>query len=131
MLFNGGRLRVARQRQAITRKALSERLGVSPRAVTGWEAGDYPPDEGHVKLLAEVLDFPTSFLFLDDPAGTDTSTDSFRSVSKKSAGMPDPTVMGAGSNADKEHDALARSKRRESIGAHTKLPRDRRVFVLV
>lgn len=91
-LFNGGRLRIARQRQAITRKALSEQIGVSPRAVTGWESGDYPPEESHVRLLSSMLNFPTSFFYLDDPAGTDKTAVSFRSLSKKSAGQRDAVI---------------------------------------
>lgn len=91
-MFNGKRLRIARQRQAITRKALSSQIGVSPRAVTGWEAGDYPPEESHIQDLAQILQFPVSFFFIDDPAGTDANAVSFRSLSKKSAKQRDAVI---------------------------------------
>ncbi len=90
--MNGDRLRVARQRRAMTKKRLAEMMSVTPRTITGWEADEYPPDERHLRKLSEVLGFPASFFELDDTAKTMTEAVSFRSLTKKTAGQRDAVV---------------------------------------
>lgn len=84
-MFNGDRLRVARQCRAMTKATLAEKVGVSARTVTGWEAGEYPPEPRKHDLLADVLEFPASFFELDDSANIAMDAVSFRSLSTKKA----------------------------------------------
>lgn len=90
--MNGDRLRVARQRRAMTKKSLAEAMSVTPRTITGWEADEYPPDEANLLGLARVLEFPISFFELDDTAKTSTEAVSFRSLSKKTARQRDAVI---------------------------------------
>ncbi len=91
-MFNGDRLRIARQRRAMTKKTLAEKLGVSARAVTGWENDDYPPEPEKRPLIAEVLRFPLSFFAADDSSQTPREAVSFRSLTTKSAGQRDAVM---------------------------------------
>jgi len=90
--MNGDRLRVARQRRAMTKKNLAEMMSVTPRTITGWEADEYPPGERHLRKLSDVLGFPISFFELDDTAKTMTEAVSFRSLTKKTAGQRDAVL---------------------------------------
>lgn len=90
--MNGDRLRVARQRRAMTKKSLAEAISVAPRTITGWEADEYPPDERKLRKISEVLGFPVSFFELDDTARTVTEAVSFRSLTKKTAGQRDAVL---------------------------------------
>ncbi|MFV1849527.1 MAG: ImmA/IrrE family metallo-endopeptidase [Porticoccaceae bacterium] len=91
-MFNGDRLRVARQRRALTKKSLAASLDVTPRTITGWEADEYPPEEDNLRALAELLKFPVGFFSLDDSDKTKTDAVSFRSLSSKTAGQRDATL---------------------------------------
>ena len=72
----------------MTKKSLAERVHVSARTVTGWEAGEYPPEPPKQQLLSDVLGFPASFE-LDDSAKVRIDAVSFRSLSTKTAGQRD------------------------------------------
>ena len=85
-------MRVARQRRAMTKKSLAEAMAVTPRTITGWEADQYPPDESHLRRLAEVLDFPIYFFDLDDTAKTQAGAVSFRSLTKKTSGQRNAVI---------------------------------------
>lgn len=76
----------------MSKKSLAAALNVSPRAATGWEKGEYPPEPDHLSSLAVVLGFPKAFFLLDDPAGTTSDAVSFRSLSKKSAAQRDAVL---------------------------------------
>lgn len=91
-MFNGDRLRIARQRAGHTKKKLAEIMGVTPRAVTGWETNEYPPDPEKVQGLSVALGFPVSFFELDEVAQTPEGAVSFRSLTKKSAGQRDAVL---------------------------------------
>lgn len=90
--MNGDRLRVARQRRAMTKKSVAEAMSVTPRTITGWEADEYPPDEDNLRKLSRVLSFPVSFFELDDTARTPTEAVSFRSLTKKTARQRDAVI---------------------------------------
>ncbi|TCT37277.1 Zn-dependent peptidase ImmA (M78 family) [Martelella mediterranea] len=83
---------MARQRRALTKKSLASALSVAPRAVTGWEADEYPPDPEKVAAISRVLGFPTSFFELDDTSKTPEGAVSFRSLTKKTAGQRDAAL---------------------------------------
>lgn len=73
----------------MTKKSLAEKVGVTPRTVTGWEAGEYPPEGQHPQAIVRVLDFPVSFFSLDDSAKVGAGAVSFRSLSTKKAAQRD------------------------------------------
>lgn len=91
-MFNKTRLIVARQRASLTRKELAERLGVEPRAVTGFEAGEYMPNDDNMRRICSVLKYPESFFFSDDIDIPDPAGVSFRSMSKMTAKQRDAAI---------------------------------------
>lgn len=92
MAFNGQRLTVARQRRGHTKKSLAALLGVTARAVTGWEAGEYPPDPHHIDRLVESLGFPAVFFAAEDMILPDKDAVSFRSMTSMKAAQRDATI---------------------------------------
>lgn len=92
MSFTGDRLRVARQRRALTKKSLAESVEVTPRTITGWEADEYPPDDANIEKLVATLGFPKSFFKLDDTAKTPSGAISFRSLTTKTAAQRDAVL---------------------------------------
>jgi Zn-dependent peptidase ImmA (M78 family)/DNA-binding XRE family transcriptional regulator len=84
-MFNHKRLSLARKRRRLTGKGLAERAGLSAITISRLEKGDNQPDDSTITKLAEVLGFPASFFFGDDPEEIDTRGTSFRSLSKMSA----------------------------------------------
>jgi Zn-dependent peptidase ImmA (M78 family)/DNA-binding XRE family transcriptional regulator len=111
--FNASRLTVARQRVGLTKKELAQRIGVEPRAISGFEAAQYLPSEESLSRIVRVLGFPREFFEADDlemllPEGV-----SFRSMTKMTAKQRDAAIA-AGSIAltisdwvDKEFDLPA------------------------
>jgi Zn-dependent peptidase ImmA (M78 family)/DNA-binding XRE family transcriptional regulator len=84
-LFNPSRLSIARKRRGLTRAELAKKLDVSPRAVAGYELGQYPPlPEVQAKLPA-VLGFPLDFYHGDDLDEPETFAVSFRSLKTMTA----------------------------------------------
>jgi Zn-dependent peptidase ImmA (M78 family)/transcriptional regulator with XRE-family HTH domain len=97
-MFNQSRLKVARQRAALTRKELAKRIGVEPRAVTGFETGQYMPTADKVARIARTTGFPEKFFEEDDIELLSASGVSFRSMTKMTAKQRDAAVA-AGSIA--------------------------------
>tara|TARA_R110000744_G_scaffold266431_1_gene380452 strand:- start:593 stop:1678 length:1086 start_codon:yes stop_codon:yes gene_type:complete len=91
-VFTGDRLRVARQRRALTKKSLAEQIGVAPRAITGWEADEYPPEPHNVAKIVSVLGFPVSFFKKDETSQTPSGAISFRSLTTKTAAQRDAVL---------------------------------------
>lgn len=59
--FDPGRLRQARHLAELTKRAIAERIGVSPAAVGQWESGVTSPRPDHIERLAELLDVSPGF----------------------------------------------------------------------
>jgi Zn-dependent peptidase ImmA (M78 family)/DNA-binding XRE family transcriptional regulator len=97
-MLNRSRLTIARQRAGLTKKELAARVGVDPRAVSGFEAGQYEPTEDNLKRLARSTGFPREFLEADDVEMLSTDGVSFRSMSKMTAKQRDAAIA-AGSIA--------------------------------
>lgn len=76
----------------MTKKSLATEISVEPRTITGWEADEYPPSNGNLRRLSEILEFPVSFFELDDTAKTPTEAVSFRSLTKKTAKQRDAVI---------------------------------------
>jgi len=97
-MFNPSRLTIARQRLGLTKKELADRIGVKPRAISGYESGEYPPNEENLKKLSSALGFSQSFLKSDDLEVLSAGGVSFRSMSKMTSKQRDGAVA-AGSIA--------------------------------
>lgn len=76
---------MARQRRGLTKKELAEKIGVDPRAVSGFEAGEYTPSDDNLNLIARSLSFPKEYFHLDDLDIPNESGASFRAMSKMSS----------------------------------------------
>jgi Zn-dependent peptidase ImmA (M78 family)/DNA-binding XRE family transcriptional regulator len=94
-MFNGTRLTVARQRRLLTKKELATKIGVEPRAITGYEAGEYLPSDENIDVISRILRYPNEFFFGEDLDIPDESGVSFRSMSKMSAKRRDAAIAAA------------------------------------
>ena len=83
--FNPSRLTLARRRRGLTKVALARLLGVIPRAVIGFEAGEYAPSSETLIQMERVLHFPRAFFLGDDIDEPEAFAVSFRSLSKMTA----------------------------------------------
>lgn len=83
-MFNAERIKLARQKRKLTGKKLAEKAGLTPVTISKIENGHMPDNETIVKL-ANALEFPEKFFYLDQPEILRTDTVSFRSLSKMSA----------------------------------------------
>ena len=97
-MFNPSRLTLARKRRGLTKTRLATAIDVERRAVTGYEAGEYPPAPETLARLVEVLRFPSAFFFGDDLEEPSAGTASFRAMSKMTAGQRD-MALGQGAIA--------------------------------
>ena len=91
-MFNTSRLTVARQRLGLTKRQLSERVGVDPRAISGFEAGEYEPTPDNLKAIAKELGYPIAFFQADDIDIPSPEGVSFRSMSKMTAKQRDKAI---------------------------------------
>src|SRR6266446_6173998 len=97
-MLNPSRMKIARQRAGLTKKQLAERVGVDPRAISGFEAGQYEPTEENVKRIARAVGFSKEFLEADDLEVLSADGISFRSLEKMTARQRDAAIA-AGSIA--------------------------------
>ena len=77
------RLIRARRNAGLTQAQIAERLGVSDKAVSGWERGMSPPRSHRLSALANILGTTTGHL-MDDEAGL---SDIDRQLRARLAGM--------------------------------------------
>ena len=91
-MFNGIRLTIARQRRLLTKRELAIKIGVEPRAITGYEAGEYIPSEENINVISRVLCYPKEFFFGEDMDVPDESGVSFRSMTRMSAKRRDAAI---------------------------------------
>ena len=91
-MFNSSRLTVARQRRGLTKRELGAAIGVDPRSVSGFEAGEYDPTAENIKAISFVLGYPTPFFEADDIDIPQAEGVSFRSMSKMTAKQRDRAI---------------------------------------
>jgi Zn-dependent peptidase ImmA (M78 family)/DNA-binding XRE family transcriptional regulator len=91
-MFNPRRLSLARKRRRLTAKVLAEKAGLAVDTISRLENGSNPPDDTTITKLVQVLNFPKSFFFDQDPHEIDTGAVSFRSFSKMSARERDAAI---------------------------------------
>lgn len=90
-MFNGDRLKIARQRRKLSGKRLAELAGVTPVTVSKSENG-HQPEDAVVEKFAAALDYPKTFFFLGAPDILESDTVSFRSLKKRSAAERDASL---------------------------------------
>jgi len=97
-LFNPSRLTLARKRRGLTMTKLAAAVGVDPRSISGYEKGEFSPDDDRLAKLSAVLGFPEAFFFGDDLDEPTPDIASFRALSRMTAGQRD-TALGSGAIA--------------------------------
>lgn len=102
-MFSAVRLSVARQRRQLTKKELAQRSGVSIPTLTRLDGGKTEPSRETVLAVAQALDFPVEFFYLNDCDVLTPEAVSFRSLSSLSARQRD-AALAAGSIAFEVHD---------------------------
>src|ERR1700730_135874 len=84
-MFNPRRLILARRRRGLSEKQLAAAIGVTTRAQTAYEAGEYPPGDDVLERIARFLEFPLAFFFGDDLEEPEAEGASFRSMKRMTA----------------------------------------------
>lgn len=97
-MFNRLRLTLARKRRGMKKRELAERIGLTEKSVSNYEAGFQEPEATTLGKIAEALRFPEAFFFGDDPELPTPDVASFRSLSKMTASQRD-SALGAGAVA--------------------------------
>lgn len=97
-MFNPLRLTLARKRRGMKKRELAERIGLTEKSVSNYEAGSQEPEASTLGKLAEALRFPEAFFFGDDPELPTPDVASFRSLSKMTAPQRD-SALGSGAVA--------------------------------
>ena len=69
----GEKLRGHRKNRGMTQEEAAERIGVSPQAISKWEAGDCLPDCFNLKMISDVYGLSADVL-LDTEADGDIDT---------------------------------------------------------
>lgn len=105
-MFTPSRLTLARKRRGLTKKNLAERVRVTSRSITAYEAGDIQPSPQAIGRLAEALRFPTGFFEAPDLDEIAPAAASFRSMKKMTASQRD-AALGAGELAFIFHDWIS------------------------
>ena len=77
---------------------LASVVGVTPKAVSDYEKGEYPPSADALARIAKATRFPVGFFSGVDLHEPTSDTASFRSMSRMTAGQRD-AVLGAGALA--------------------------------
>lgn len=82
-MFNPERLMIARERRAMTKKAVAEEIGVSTNTVLRYESGEIEPSPENLEKLAAALNFPEEFFLGGDVDMPLMSNASFRGLASK------------------------------------------------
>lgn len=90
-MFNGDRLKIARQRRKLSGKGLAELAGITPVTVSKIENG-HQPEDYVVSKVAAALSYPREFFFMSSPDVLDVDTVSFRSLKKMSSAERDASL---------------------------------------
>jgi len=102
-MFSASRLTLARKRRQLTKKELAEKAKLTALTLTRLESGDTPdPSNDTVRSLAQALNYPAGFFYLNDSEPLPTEAVSFRSLSTLSARQRD-AALAAGELAFELH----------------------------
>lgn len=92
-MLTPSRLRLARQRRAMTLAKLSERSGIPLRTLSAYEVGEHSPKQPEtIARLAAALEVTPAFLEHEEIEFIDPSSVSFRKLSKTTAGLRDAAL---------------------------------------
>lgn len=94
-MFNPSRLKLARQRLALTLTKLADQSGVSLRSLTNYENGKLAPNEENLLKLASALSVPPEFFDRDTAEAIPVEAASFRKLSKTTATRRDAVLASA------------------------------------
>lgn len=84
-MFEPSRLTLARQRRGLTKVALAQAVGLTPRRISAFENEGEQPPASTVEALAKVLDFPSAFFSRSAGDLVEAERASLRSFSRLSA----------------------------------------------
>jgi Zn-dependent peptidase ImmA (M78 family)/DNA-binding XRE family transcriptional regulator len=90
--FNYNRLDLARRRRGLTKGALAEAAGISPRNLHLYEKNGQVPEDETVARLASAVDFPKAFFYGSDLEEPPIEATSFRSLSRLTARLRDQAL---------------------------------------
>lgn len=93
--FSYNRLEVARRKSGLTKGALAEAAGISPRNLTSYKKDEQEPTPETIARLADAVGFPIGFLYGDDIDELTPDGVSFRSMSTLTARLRDQ-ALGSG-----------------------------------
>jgi Zn-dependent peptidase ImmA (M78 family)/DNA-binding XRE family transcriptional regulator len=96
--FNYNRLDLARRKSGLTKGALAEAAGISPRNLTSYKKDEQEPTSATVMRLATAVGFPPGFFYGDDLDELSPEGVSFRSMSSLTARQRDQ-ALGSGALA--------------------------------
>jgi Zn-dependent peptidase ImmA (M78 family) len=91
-MFNPKRLSIARERRAMSKKGVAEKVGLTPNTIHRYEEGVFPPSEENLERLADALDFPVSFFSGPDIDSPRRDNASFRGLASKSGRIMDAAL---------------------------------------
>lgn len=94
-MFNPSRLRLARQRLALTLTKLADQSGVSLRSLTNYEQGKIAPSEENLLKLAQALSVPPRFFERESVEFIPVEAASFRKLSKTTSTKRDAVLASA------------------------------------
>jgi Zn-dependent peptidase ImmA (M78 family)/DNA-binding XRE family transcriptional regulator len=83
-VFNPQRFALARRRRGLKKTELAGAVGIDPKSIANYEAGQEPGTET-MRRLCTVLKFPDAFFFGEDIEEIDASAVSFRSMARMTA----------------------------------------------
>lgn len=90
--FTPSRLVLARERSGFTQRRLSDAVGVSPRAIKGYEAGENNPSRETLAAISHAIGFSEEFLTAPSIDALPLEAASFRALSKASATLRNRAV---------------------------------------
>lgn len=96
--FNYNRLDLARRKSGLTKGALADAAGISPRNLTSYKKDEQEPSAATVARLAEAVGFVPGFFYGDDLDELPPEGVSFRSMSSLTARQRDQ-ALGSGALA--------------------------------
>ncbi|HFQ5336109.1 TPA: helix-turn-helix domain-containing protein [Vibrio vulnificus] len=93
-MFNSLRLKIARERRGLTKKALAEMAGITTRTLSTYENSGLldATDDAVVEKIASVLQYPVEFFNADNPERVVKEGVSFRAMTKLSAAKRDAAL---------------------------------------
>jgi Zn-dependent peptidase ImmA (M78 family)/DNA-binding XRE family transcriptional regulator len=90
--FTPSRLELARKRRGLTKKALSDKAGISVRSITDYEAGTKTPGSLTRARLADALEFPQGFFGRPKIDAPPLAGSSFRALTRMTATKRDQAL---------------------------------------